>query len=146
MESFEAVITEASGGGAYVEVPPDVVAALGGGGRIAVIASFDGIPYRGSVVSMGGPKILGMLKAIRKELGKAPGDKVKVTVAVDAAERTVEVPDDLAAGLATAGARAQFDQLSYSHQREYVQWIDEAKRPATRARRIDQTIERIVRG
>ena len=146
MESFEAVIIEAPGGGAFVEVPHDVVTALGGGGRIAVTAAFDGIPYRGSVVSMGGPKILGMLKAIREELGKAPGDKVKVTVAVDAAERTVEVADDLAAALATAGARARFDQLSYSHQREYVQWIDEAKRPATRARRIDQTIERIVQG
>jgi hypothetical protein len=146
VETFEAVIEEARGGGAYVAVPADVDAALGGKGRIPVVASFDGVEYRGSVVTMGGVRCLGVLKAIRDRLGKGPGDTVTVTLAPDAAERTVTVPDDLAAALADAGARAIFDRLSYSHRREYVTWIDDAKKPATRARRVAGTVERLTAG
>jgi hypothetical protein len=129
-------------GGAYVEVPPDVVDELGGGKRIPVRASFDGIEYRGSVVSMGGGMILGVLKSIRQSLGKDPGDIVSVTVERDTAARTVDVPTDLAAALEEAGSRPAFDALSYSHQRKSVQWIEEAKRPETRSRRIAETVER----
>jgi Bacteriocin-protection, YdeI or OmpD-Associated/Domain of unknown function (DUF1905) len=144
VESFEAEIVEARGGGAFVEVPADVVAALGGKGRIKVSATFDGIPYRGSIVSMGGGSmVLGILKDIRGRLEKSPGDHVDVTVEVDDAERTVDVPDDLAAALDDTGSREAFDALSYSHRREYVTWIEEAKKPETRARRINQTVERL---
>jgi Bacteriocin-protection, YdeI or OmpD-Associated/Domain of unknown function (DUF1905) len=144
METFEGTIEEGLGGGAFVAVPAEVITALGGGGRIPVRATFDGIAYRGSIVSMGGGKCLGLLKGIRDELDKGPGDSVVVTVARDEAERTVEVPDDLAAALDDAGARAAFDKLSYSHRREHVNAINEAKRPETRARRIARVIERIT--
>lgn len=132
-------------GGAYVEVPADVVVGLGGGkARTAVSATFDGIPYRGSIVSMGGDgKILGILKDIRSQLGKSPGDKVTVTVERDDAERSVVVPDELAAALDAAALGATFNRLSYSHQRAYVGWIEEAKKPETRRRRVTQTIERL---
>jgi hypothetical protein len=50
METFEGRIVVNEGGGAWVEVPGEVVAALGGGGRIPVLATFDGVAYRGSVV------------------------------------------------------------------------------------------------
>jgi hypothetical protein len=69
MERFEATIVEADRGGALVEVPAAVVEALGGRGRIPVRATFDGIAYQGSVVSMGGRRVLGILKSIRAELG-----------------------------------------------------------------------------
>jgi uncharacterized protein YdeI (YjbR/CyaY-like superfamily) len=92
---------------------------------------------------MGGEKVLGVLKAIREQLGKAPGDDVVVTLARDDAPRPVTVPDDLVAALEAADRRAAFDTLSYSHQREYVEWVDEAKRADTRARRIAQTVERL---
>jgi hypothetical protein len=144
MERFEAELLEAARGGACVEVPPEVVAALGGGGRIPVRATFDGIDYRGSIVSMGGAKVLGVLKAIREELGKVPGDPLVVTVTRDEAERRVEVPGELAAALDVAGARPAFDALSFSHQREHVRWIEEAKKPETRARRVARTVERLV--
>jgi hypothetical protein len=143
METFDATVMAADRGGAYVQVPPDVVASLGGKGRIPVRASFDGIHYRGSVVSMGGEKVLGLLKSVRTELGKGPGDVVTVTLELDEGERSVTVPDDLRAALDGAGLLKRFDGLSYSHQREYVLWIDSAKRPETRAHRIDQTIERL---
>lgn len=143
MEAFDAVIVEARGGGACVEVPAGVVEALRGGGRIKVQATFDGVPYRGSVVSMGGRKVLGMLKEIRTQLDKAPGDRVAVTLELDTSVRTVAVADDLAAALDGAGLRGTFDGLSYSHRREYVNWIDEARKPETRARRIAGTVERL---
>lgn len=143
MERFEATILEADRGGAFVPVPAEVVNALGGQGRIPVRATFDGIAYQGSVVSMGGQKVIGLLKAIRTELGKGPGDVVTVTLEVDRAERSVTVPDDLRTALEQAGLTARFDALSFSHRREYVTWISEAKKPDTRARRISQTIERL---
>jgi uncharacterized protein DUF1905/bacteriocin resistance YdeI/OmpD-like protein len=141
---FDATIETADRGGAYVTVPDAVVDALGGGGRIPVEATFDGVPYRGSIVSMGGVRCLGVLKSIREQLGKGAGDPVSVTVARDHAERTVTVAPDLASALDEAGARPAFDALSFSHRREYVTWIDEAKRPETRQRRITQTVERIT--
>jgi hypothetical protein len=145
VERFEATLVAADRGGAYVTVPPNVVAALGGGGRIPVRATFDGIDYRGSIVSMGGAgRVIGVLKAIRQQLGKEPGDRLTVTVERDDAERTVTVPVDLAAALQAAGATAAFDALSFSHQREHVAWIEEAKRPATRARRVAATVERLA--
>lgn len=143
MERFEAPIVEARQGGAFVLVPPEIVAALGGKGRIPVRATFDGIPYQGSVASMGGAKVLGLLKSIRAELGKGPGDVVAVTLELDDEERTIAVPDDLRAALEAAGLADTFGALSYTHQREYVTWIDEAKRADTRARRVEQTIGRI---
>lgn len=141
METFDGRITVNDGGGAWVEVPGQVVAALGGGGRIPVLATFDGVAYRGSIASMGGCMALGILKGIRSELGKGDGDAVNVTVERDTAERTVEVPDDLAAALQEAGLRAAFDKLAFSHRREHVQAINDAKKPETRQRRIDKAVE-----
>jgi Bacteriocin-protection, YdeI or OmpD-Associated/Domain of unknown function (DUF1905) len=141
METFEGTVVVNDGGGAWVEVPGEVIAALGGGGRIPVQASFDGIAYRGSIASMGGCMALGLLKSIRTELGKGDGDPVTVTVERDKAERTVEVPADLAAALEEAGLRKTFDALSYSHRREHVNAINDAKKPETRARRITKALE-----
>jgi hypothetical protein len=143
VERFVATLVEVDGGGAFVEVPPEVVAALGGGGSIKIRARSDGIDYRGSVVTMGDAKVLGVLKAIRKQLAKAPGDQLTVELERDDEERRVDVPDDLASALQQADVRDAFDRLSFSHRREYVAWIDEAKKPETRARRIAQTVERI---
>jgi hypothetical protein len=143
MEAFEAAILPAPRGGAYVEVPTRVVAALGGRGRIAVCATFYGIAYRGSIVSMGGVKVLGILKEIRSKLGKAPGDRVSVTIEADVAARLVTLPDELCLALSHAGLLEPFTALSFTHQREYVTWIEEAKQPSTRARRVDETIERV---
>lgn len=141
METFEGTIVVNDGGGAWVEVPGEVIAGLGGGGRIPVHATFDGIAYRGSIASMGGCMALGILKSIRTELGKGAGDLVTVTLKRDTAERTVEVPEDLAAALEEAGLRTAFDALSYSHRREHVNAITDAKKPETRARRITKALE-----
>ena len=66
--------------GAYVEIPFDVQAAFGKG-RVKVLATFDGVPYNGSLVRMGMPgHIIGVRKDIRAKIGKQPGDTVHVTV------------------------------------------------------------------
>jgi antitoxin component of MazEF toxin-antitoxin module len=133
------------GGGHLVDVPTEVVEALGGKGRIPVTATFDGVPYRGSIVRMGGGAVLGVQKAIMAEAGVTVGDVLTIVVRNDEAPREVEVPDDLAEALARNDpARAAFEGLSFSHRREYVRSVTEAKRPETRARRIQHTIEQLV--
>ncbi len=87
---------------------------------------------------------LGVLKSIRSELGKGDGDAVTVTVERDSGERVVDVPEDLAAALAGAGLREAFDGMSYSHRREHVNAINDAKKPETRARRIAKALEMLT--
>ena len=88
----EIMRTDRGGGGHLVEVPPDVIEALGGGGRIPVNATFGGIPYRGSVVRMGGITCIGVRKDIVEALRADHGSVIEVTLERDTAERTVEVP------------------------------------------------------
>ncbi|HHX65141.1 MAG TPA: YdeI/OmpD-associated family protein, partial [Chloroflexi bacterium] len=60
-------------------------------------------------------------------------------------ERVVELPDDLKRALEqNPAAKARYARLSYSHQREYVRWINDAKRPETRVRRIDKMVQMLV--
>lgn len=133
------------GGGHLVDVPPKVIEVLGGKSRIPVTATFDGVPYRGSIVRMGDEAVLGVLKAIMAEAGVSVGDTLTVVVRNDDAPREIEVPDDLAEALRrNSEARAVFDGLSFSHRREYVNSITEAKRPDTRARRIERTIQALL--
>jgi hypothetical protein len=142
VERFDAPIVEARGGGACVMVPAAVVEALGGGGRIPVQVTFDGIPYAGSIVSMGGgDKVLGVLKDIRTRLGKGPGDTLTITIERDEQERSVVVPADLAAALAEAGRTDTFAAVSYSKQRAAVQSIEAAKAAETRARRVAKVVD-----
>ena len=89
--------------------------------------------------------MLGILKSIRESLGKGAGDTVEVALVRDKAPREVDVPADLSAALEREpGAAAAFEALSYSHRREYVRWVEEAKRPETRQRRIAGTLERLA--
>jgi len=145
--SFEAEILASDGGGAYVEIPFDVEAAFGRK-RVPVNATFDGVPYQGTLVRMGGPAhLLIVVKEIRGKIGKQPGDRVTVTVTLDAAPRVVVVPEDLRAALdAAPEAASSFAKLAYSHQREYVQWVESAKRDQTRTNRISRAVEMLIEG
>ena len=140
--TFKAVIQNAGGGGAFVDVPFDVEAAFGEK-KPKVKALIEGVPYRGLLVRMGGPNhILIILKGIREQIGKTFGDEIQVSVESDAEPRVVEIPDDLLKELKKdKAAKAFFDKLSYTHQREYVLWINEAKKAETRQTRIVKTLE-----
>ncbi len=146
-QRFEAVIENAGGGGMYVCIPFDVEKVYGTKGRVPVKATFDGEPYRGSIMNMGNGPMIGVLKAIREKIGKGEGDTVRVVIERDTAERTVEVPEDLQKLLNKhKAAKAVFEKLSYSHQREYVTHIEGAKQEATRLRRLEKTIELLDAG
>lgn len=138
---FSATIEAADRGGAYIEIPFDVEATFGKK-RVPVIATIDGVPYRGSLVRMGGEcHVLGILKAIRTSIGKQAGDSVDVVLEEDVAPRVVDVPPDLREALgAKPKADHGFAALSYSHKRQYVEWITSAKSDETRQRRIAKTV------
>ena len=145
--TFTAVIQNAGGGGAFVEVPFDVEKAFGAK-KPKVKTTFEGVPYRGILARMGTDyHILIILKSIREQIGKMFGDKVKITVELDSEPRMIEVSKDLMKELKQhKEAKAFFDKLSYSHNREYVTWINEAKRDETRQNRIVKMIEMLKKG
>jgi len=140
--TFTAAIQNAGGGGAFVEIPFDVEAAFGSK-KPKVKAVIDGISYRGTLVRMGTEcHLLLILKSIREQIGKTFGEKVKITVEPDIEPRLIDVPTELKKAFKSEKeAKAFFDKLSYTHQREYVQWINEAKREETRQARLHKTIE-----
>ncbi len=144
---FTAVLKKVEGGhAAYVDFPFDVKEIFGTRGNVKVKIMYDEVPHRGLLTNMGGAcHFLGITKDLKARIGKEVGDTVHIRLEKDLEERIVEVPEDLAAAFATAvEARTAYEKLSYTHRREYVQWILEAKRPETRVRRIAGTIERLL--
>lgn len=124
-----------------IEVPADVVAALGAGKRPPVVVTLNGYSYRSTVAPMGGRHLLPVSAENRAGAGIAAGDEVEVTLEPDDTPRTVVVPDDLAAALAAHPPAAErFAALSFSHQREHVTAVESAKAEATRQRRIDKVV------
>jgi hypothetical protein len=144
---FNAVIESAGGGGAFVTVPFDVEKAYGKK-RVKVKVTIDGESYRGSIVRMGGPShMLPVLKHIRHKIGKATGGKVSVVVWEDLEPRVVSVPKDFASKLRDLPkVHLFFKGLSYTCQREYVRWIESAKREETRATRVIRAVQLLERG
>ncbi|GHH40017.1 YdeI/OmpD-associated family protein [Lentzea cavernae] len=122
-------------------VPADVVEALGQGKKPKVLVSIGAHTYRSTVAVYGGDFMVPLSAANREAAGVAAGDTVEVVVEPDLAERTVDVPDDLAAALDRhPSARAAFTALSYSNQRQRAEAVATAKQPETRARRIEKII------
>ena len=144
-QTFTATIENAGGGGAFVRIPFDVEEVYGKK-RVPVKASIDGQPYRGTLVRMGEPfYILIILKAIREKIGKDFGDAVEIMLEEDKEERKVSIPPDLKSALEKdPAAKTAFQKLSYSHQKEHVNAILDAKRPETRQRRIVKTLSMLT--
>jgi hypothetical protein len=130
-----------------IEVPEDVVAALGSGNRPPVTVTVGGHSYRTTVARMGGRFLVPLSAENRTAAGVAAGDQVEVDIEPDSRPREVAVPGDLAAALARDDtARANFDALSFTHRKEWVRWIEEAKKPETRATRLARTVESLRAG
>lgn len=145
--SFKAVIRNAGDGGAFVEVPFDVEKEYGSK-RPKVKALIEGLPYRGMLVRMGTEcHLLLILKSIREQSGRTFGDEVKVTLEPDTEARIIEVPPDLQKALKKEkAAQAYFNSLAYTHRREYVNYILEAKREETRLRRVEKVVGMLREG
>ncbi|MCC4247404.1 YdeI/OmpD-associated family protein [Microbacterium testaceum] len=129
-----------TGNNTGIEVPPEVVEGLGGGKRAAVTVDVNGYVYSSSLAVMGGRHLIPFSADRRKATGLAGGDPITVELTLDTAERTVEVPADLAAALEAAGVRAAFDALAPSARKAHAGSVAEAKAPETRARRIDRIV------
>jgi len=144
---FKAIIQPHAGGGAFVDVPFDVEKVFGKK-RVKIRATFDGEPYRGLLTRMGTPHhFLLVRKDIQAKIGKGPGDEVTVTVEEDLEPRVVDVPSDVRALFKEQKlAETFFSSLSYTHQREYIQWIEAAKKRETRERRKGKMIEMLLQG
>ena len=126
--------------GGYVIVPFDVEQVFGAK-RVKVKATFDGAPYRGSIVRMEGEYLLGVTQAMRKQIAKQPGETIEVTVERDDEPRTVALPEALRIALeADAQASETFYALAYTHRKEYATWVAEAKAEATAQRRVEKTL------
>lgn len=122
-------------------VPPEVVEALGAGGRPPVTVSLGGHTYRSTVGSRGGRYLVPLSAENRAAAGVAAGDEVEVDLELDTEPREVTVPPELAAALAEdAEAQSAFDHLSYSVKRRHVLSVEGARTPETRQRRIDAVL------
>ena len=134
-------------GGAFVDLPFDVEKTFNKK-RVKIVATFDGVSYRGSLVRYGGPDYFLLIrKDIRAQIGKEAGDMVEVTIIEDTAPRIVEVPKDFQSLLdANSNEKKFFENLSYTHKKEYVNWIIGAKRPETREQRMNKAIELMKQG
>ena len=142
---FETVL-EAEDSGVFFEVPLDVRATFGKA-RAPVRGTVNGQPFRSTVAVYGGRSYLPVNRALREAAGVAAGDTVVIELEADDQPRTVEPPPDLAAALTTdPEARAAFDGLSFTHQREYAEWVAEAKRETTRRRRVEQAVRMVKDG
>ncbi|HEY5879942.1 MAG TPA: YdeI/OmpD-associated family protein [Nakamurella sp.] len=133
------------GPGHAIAVPFDPAAAFGRV-RAPVLVTLAGHPpFRTTLAAYAGTAWIGLRKAQLAEFGLAAGDSVSVTVEPDLAPRTVELPAELDSALAAAPpAREAFDRLSFSHRREYAQWVGSAKRADTRGRRAAAAVERLL--
>jgi hypothetical protein len=136
------------GPAAAVVLDDDHVAVVGEGAkRFPIVATVNGYTWRTTVARMGGEFLLGLNRAVRQAAGVEAGDTVEVDLELDTAPREVEVPQALADALAAdRAAREAFDRLAYTHRKEYVRWIEEAKRDETRQRRLAQALEMLRQG
>ena len=142
--SFSTVIEDAGGGGAYVTIPFEVENVFGKK-RVKVKAWIDGELYRGSLVRMGGEAhILGIRKDIRDKIGKQLGDLVEVMLEEDTEPRVITIPPDVQGMLEShPDALEAFNGISYSHQKEYIRWIEGARHESTRHGRVVKLMEKI---
>jgi Domain of unknown function (DUF1905)/Bacteriocin-protection, YdeI or OmpD-Associated len=136
---------EAHGGGSLVQVPREVSESLGGRARIPVRGTLHGLAFRGSTMPMGdGTHCLGFRKDQRAAAGVEIGELVTVELDRDEEERSVEVPDELAAALDSAGLRAAYDALSFTRRKEMAASTAGARRAETRERRIAAILEEVL--
>jgi hypothetical protein len=134
-----------SGNNTGIEVPEQIVTALGGGKRPPVTVVVNGYSYRSTVAPMGGKFLIPFSSDKRAATGIAGGDPIDVELTLDTEPRAVELPNDVAAALANSPkALAAFEKLSPSAKKAHVTNVESAKTDATRQRRITSIVEKLA--
>jgi len=132
--------SEKSGELALIEVPGNVREVFGKA-RPPVVAKLGKYAFRTTIAVYGGKSYVGVRKSHREAGKLEPGQTIEVVIELDDAPRTVTPPKELAAAMKKdAKARAAWEALSFTHQREHAEAIEDAKKPETRARRVEKTI------
>ena len=141
---FETALKGDGSSTSYIQIPKSIMAAFGGRKRIPVKASLNGYVYRTTTCFMGGIFLIPVRREIREGAALKPKDRVKVRLNEDLEERKVSIPSDLLRALKGAkGLYDRFNSLSYTHQKEHVNSVTEAKRAETRSARIARIVERL---
>lgn len=143
-QTFETVLEkhenmEATG----ITIPFDVEKVFGAK-RVPVKVQINGAQHQSTIIRMGGKYMVGVPKIFREAARVKAGETITVTLVKDSEKRTVEVPQDLAEALTKAALTDVFAKMSYTHQKEYVNAVNESKREETRVRRIEKTIEQLI--
>ncbi|GAB2625410.1 hypothetical protein GCM10027035_21330 [Emticicia sediminis] len=125
--------------GSYCDIPFNVLETFGKK-RLKIKAIIDTVEYRGLLTPMGGKYGLFMNKEVRDKVGKTYGESVHVSIEEDTEPRVVEIPKDLLEAMLAADVKPFFDSLSFTHQKEYAQWILDAKKEETRQNRLVKAI------
>ncbi len=145
-QRFEALVQQ-EGPGVFIELPAQLVAGLGSRKRPPVLVTINTHTYRSTPAVYGGRHYLPLRREVRSAAGISPGDVIEVQVEPDETPRTVEIPADLAEALGRDSvATIAFERLSYTHRREYVTWVESAKRDQTRMRRLAQALDMLREG
>jgi hypothetical protein len=130
-----------------IHFPFDVEKTFGARGHVPVRGTLNGAPFRSSIFKMGGRHFMVVNRKLRAASGVSGGETVTVTVERDSEPRGVTPPADFARALKlNQDAQATWDGLNYTHRREHVEHIEEAKRPETRQRRIEKSIAQLAAG
>jgi Bacteriocin-protection, YdeI or OmpD-Associated/Domain of unknown function (DUF1905) len=144
---FETIVELTGKTATFMEVPLDIPALFDGTKKPPVRVKIKDHVYRSTIAVYGGRYYLPINRDVKSATGVAAGDEITVEIERDAAKRVVDLPSDLERALKSDNAAgASFESMSYSHQKEYVDWIEEAKRAETRDRRIAKTVERLHAG
>lgn len=145
--SFTTTVLQAEGKNATgLQVPAEVITALGAGKKPKVRVHLNGYIYRSTVAAYGDVYMLPLSAEHREAAGLKAGDGVEVLLELDTEPRTVTVPDDLAAALAEQSrAREAFDTLNYSTRKEFVRQVESAKAQETRVRRIAGIVAKLAK-
>ena len=132
----------------YLDIPIEVSKKFDAKGQVNVKGLINGHPYQTSARPHGtGWHYIVVNKSIRDAIGVTTGDVVRVVMSLDTAPRTVEIPPDLIGALESDGKYSRlFEELSYSRQKEFVDWLESAKREETRRRRVAQSLEMLLEG
>jgi hypothetical protein len=148
MKKFKTRLTSRGPGGAwtFLEIPFSVEKEFGSKARVAVAGNMNGFAFQNSLMPNGdGTHSMMVSKALQAGAKAAAGDLVSVALDVDRSERVVTVPPELKRALSkNKKAAIAFNALSYSHRKEFAEWISSAKQDATRISRAEKAIPMVI--
>jgi hypothetical protein len=147
-QTFNARLIARGPGGAwtFLEIPFDVAAVFGSRARVSVAGTMNKFPFRNSLLPQGdGTHAMAVSKELKAGANASSGDLVSVVMDVDLSERVVTVPAELKDALATDPLAAEkFETLSYSHRKEFAEWVGEAKKEETRRDRAQKSLALVI--